>query len=98
MARYDVRASADGYLYLEIQADNLAHLNTRIVIPLMTLDVAPVPARHLNPVLQLEGQMLSLVTQYLGTARLSTLGPVVASLAHEQDRISAVLDRLFVGF
>lgn len=98
MARYDVHASADGYLYLNIQADNLSHLTTRIVIPLMTLDVAPVPARQLNPVFQLDGRTLSLVTQYLGSTRLSMLGPVVGSLAGEHDRISAALDRLLLGF
>lgn len=98
MARYDVHASADGYLYLDIQADNLAHFNTRIVIPLISLDVAPMPARYLNPVFLLDGQTLSLVTQYLGSTRVSTLGAVVGSLAHEQDRISGALDRLFLGF
>ena len=98
MARYDVHASKDGFWYVEIQADSWAHFNTRVVIPLMPLDVAPVPARHLNPIFQVGGQPLSLVTQYLGTARLSTIGPVVASLASEQDRISAALDRLLQGF
>ena len=98
MARYDVHASEDGYLYLEIQADSWAHLNTRVVIPLMPLDVAPVPARHLNPAFQINVLPLSLVTQYLGAARTSTLGPVIASLAKEQDRISAALDRLLQGF
>jgi toxin CcdB len=98
MARYDVHASSDGYFYVEIQASSLEHLNTRVVIPLMPLDVAPVPARHLNPIFHINGQTLALVTQYLGTARVSTLGPVVASLANEQDRISAALDRLFYGF
>ena len=98
MARYDVHASGDGYLYVEIQAENLAHLNTRAVIPLMPLDIAPVPAKYLNPIFHIGGQSLALVTQYLGTARVSTLGPVVASLAPEQDRISAALDRLFYGF
>ena len=98
MARYDVHDSKDGYLYVEIQADTWAHLNTRVVIPLMALDIAPVPARHLNPIFQINGQPLSLVTQYLGTARVSTLGPVVASLASEQDRISSALDRLLQGF
>lgn len=98
MARYDVHASEDGYLYVEIQAESWAHLNTRVVIPLMPLGIAPVPARHLNPIFQIDGQPLSLVTQYLGTARVSSLGPVVASLAKEQDRISAALDRLLQGF
>jgi toxin CcdB len=55
MARYDVHASNNGYLYVEIQADDLAHLNTRIVIPLMPPDIAPVPTRHLNQVFHIGG-------------------------------------------
>jgi hypothetical protein len=42
--------------------------------------------------------MVVLVTQYLGTSRRSALGPVVASLADERDRISAALDSLLYGF
>lgn len=98
MARYDVHAGMDGHLYVDVQANYLEHLNTRIVIPLMSLDVAPLPARHLNPVFLIDGQMRSLATQYLGSVRSASLGRVIASLSHEHDRISASLDRLFSGF
>ncbi|QDZ09669.1 CcdB family protein [Devosia ginsengisoli] len=98
MARYDVRSSADGYLYVEVQADILDQLNTRVVIPLMSLDVAPVPAGRLNPIIRVADVPLSLVTQYLAAVRASTLGPVVGSVAHEQDRISLALDMLLKGY
>ena len=98
MARYDVRSGADGYLYVEVQADILDQLNTRVVIPLMPLDVAPVPAGRLNPIVMVAGVPLSLVTQYLAAVRASTLGPVVGSAAHEQDKISLALDMLLKGY
>ena len=98
MARYDVHRGNDGHLYLDVQASNLDHLNTRIVIPLMTLDAAPIPVRYLNPLFPIDGEMRSLVTQYMGPVRTASLGRVVASLAHEHDRITAALDRLFSGF
>ena len=98
MARYDVHTSPDGYLYVDIQDNDLAHLSTRVVIPLMPLDVAPDPARQLNPQFEVGGRRMLLVTQYMAATRLATLGPVVGSLAHEQDRISMALDRLFYGF
>lgn len=98
MARYDVHAGADGYFYLDVQADRLSHLNTRVVVPLMPLDVAPVPASRLNPIFEIDGAPFSLVTQYLAATRRSTLGPVVASLASEQDRISLAMDVVLQGF
>jgi len=98
MAIYDVRAGTDDYLYVEVQADILGHLNTRIVIPLMPLDVAPMPAGRLNPIITVAGEPLSLVTQYLAAVRGSTLGPVVGSVAHEHDRIGLALDMLLKGY
>lgn len=49
MARYDFyrRAEGDGYL-LDVQADLLKSLNTRVVIPLMPPNMAPVPGRRLD--------------------------------------------------
>lgn len=44
MARYDLHANPDGPGYLlDVQADLLAGLNTRIVVPLMPQDAAPEP-------------------------------------------------------
>lgn len=52
MARFDVyrNPEGDGYL-VDLQADLLDHLNTRIVAPLLPVDRAPKPAATLNPVL-----------------------------------------------
>lgn len=51
MAKYDVyKASGfQGYL-LDIQCDLLAGLNTRVVVPLMSIQSAPIPAERLNPI------------------------------------------------
>ena len=50
MARYNVypNPGGDGYL-LDVQAEIHSLLNTRIVVPLLPLRVAPTPARTLNP-------------------------------------------------
>ncbi|WP_292551904.1 CcdB family protein [Mesorhizobium sp.] len=50
MARYDFyrRTERDGYL-LDVKADLLEGLNTRVVIPLMPPSMAPVPGRRLTP-------------------------------------------------
>ena len=54
MARFDVHAypSGDGYL-LDVQADLLDHLNTRVVVPLLAKATAPKPASRLNPVFEI---------------------------------------------
>jgi len=51
MARFDVYDSPDGAGYLlDVQADILDILNTRVVVPLMPISAAPSPAKHLNPI------------------------------------------------
>ena len=51
MARFEVFANPGGAGYvLDVQADVLSELNTRIVVPLLPLTQAPVPADRLNPV------------------------------------------------
>ncbi|MGB1216006.1 MAG: CcdB family protein [Pikeienuella sp.] len=57
MARYDVYANPDasGYL-LDVQADLLDSLNTRVVVPLMPISAAPSPAKRLNPVFNIQSE------------------------------------------
>ena len=53
MARFDVYPNPDGQgSLLDIQADLLCHLNTRVVVPLLPLSFAPKPAQHLIPALK----------------------------------------------
>jgi hypothetical protein len=56
MARFEVFANPGGAGYvLDVQADVLSELNTRIVAPLLPLTQAPVPADRLGPKRQLVG-------------------------------------------
>lgn len=55
MARYDVYANPGGGYVLDVQADLLDELKTRIVIPLIIKDMAPIPAKRLNPSFEIEG-------------------------------------------
>lgn len=43
-----------GYL-LDVRADILGDLNTRVVVPLMRPEDAPAPARRLNPMFEIIG-------------------------------------------
>lgn len=99
MARYDVHANPDGSGYLlDVQADLLDGLNTRVVVPLMPRDNAPVPARRLNPVFAIADQPHVMVTQFLAAIPRSALAAPVTSLAAHDSEISNALDMVFVGF
>ncbi|MEJ5902607.1 CcdB family protein [Ochrobactrum teleogrylli] len=56
MARYDVYPNPGGGYVLDVQADLLDELKTRIVIPLIHKTFAPIPAKRLNPIYEIEGE------------------------------------------
>ncbi|WP_246811302.1 CcdB family protein [Mesorhizobium sp. AA22] len=49
---------------LDVQADLLKSLNTRVVIPLMP-PTAPVPGRRLNPTFTINGSDHVMVTEFI---------------------------------
>lgn len=99
MARFDIFENEGGAGYLlDVQTDLLSGLNTRVVVPLLPKSSASFPAQRLNPVFNIEGQELVMVTQYMAAVPESELRSGVGSLAEQQDEISAALDMLFLGF
>lgn len=63
MARFDVYANPGGTGYvLDVQADVLHELNTRIVVPLLPSAQAPLPAKRLNPVFAIGDEPHTMVT------------------------------------
>jgi len=82
---------------LDVQAELLDVLATRVVIPLYKLDSMPKPARHLNPVFEINGEKLVLSTAELAGVPLSMLGKPVHSHADHRDEIIAALDFVFTG-
>lgn len=99
MARYDLYRAPDGPgWWLDVQADVLDGLNTRVVVPLLPESQATVPAKRLNPVFEVEGERAVMVTQYLSAVPVRVLGRPVGSLVDKADEIGAALDMVFVGF
>lgn len=99
MARYEVFRAPDGdYWWLDVQADLLDGLNTRVVVPLMPEAMAPKPAKRLNPLVEVEGRRAVMVTQFLSAVPVRGLGRPVARLEAQADEIGAALDMVFVGF
>jgi len=98
VARFDVHeAPFETGLLLDCQADLLSHFNTRLVIPLMTPDHAPMPAGRLNPLFEIDGKPYRMVTQFAAAIEVRALGPVVASLGDNDREIMNALDLLISG-
>lgn len=86
MARFDVYANRSGAGFLlDVQADLIAQLNTRVAVPLIPLDLAPATADRLNPVFKVQGIDVSMVTQFIAAVSGSELTVPVATLHAESD-------------
>lgn len=100
MARFDVYARpgrAAGYV-LDVQADVLNGLNTRIVVPLLPLAEAPTPAKRLNPVFEIGTEPHVMVTQFMAAIPRTLLRTPVTTLEDSDSEIMAALDMVLVGF
>ena len=101
MARFDLYR-VEGWripLMVDVQADHLDELSSRIVIPLRQLETAPdSPIPRLKPVLRLSTGDYVLETPDLGSLPLIGLGPPVGNIAEHRDQITAAIDFLFQGF
>jgi toxin CcdB len=99
MARFAVYKNLDGAGYLlDIQDDLLSQLNTRVVVPLLPLEIAPKPAVTLNPVFEIEGGSVAMGTQFMAAVPVQILKNPILSLESRRNDITAAVDLLFQGF
>jgi len=99
MARYNVYPNAGGAGYLlDVQAEVHGLLNTRVVVPLLPLRVAPIPARTLNPLFEMNGETVSMVTQYMAAVPVAMLKGKIASVEDRRAEIVAAINLLMQGF
>ena len=99
MARFDVFPNPGGTGYLlDVQADLLDGLNSRIVVPLFRSADVRVPMARLNPNFVVDGKEVVMMTQFLATVSIQLLTEPVANLNHNSDEITNALDFAFQGF
>jgi toxin CcdB len=99
MARFDVYADLAGAGYLlDVQANLLGLLNTRVVVPLLPVELAPIAVERLNPQFRIQGVDCSLVTQFMAAVAITELKSLVASLDAESNAILAAIDFLHRGW
>ncbi len=97
MSKFDVYRTEGGYL-LDIQADFLSHLGTRVVVPLLPTQTTPPAAKGLNPIFRIEDEEVVMATHLLAAAPRSLLKTSVANLASQHDKVVAAIDFLMQGF
>jgi toxin CcdB len=103
MAQFDVYLNSNSatrknvpYL-LDVQADLLEAMATRVVVPLMLAGVMGAGAQRLNPHFKIKGQAVVMSTAELAGVSTRLFGEKVLSLKAKRDEIIAALDLLFTG-
>jgi toxin CcdB len=103
MAQFDVYLNPNAttrkaipYL-LDVQADLLDTLATRVVVPLIKADEMGLAAKHLNPQFKIKGEAVVMSTAELAGVHMRLLGDKVISLKNKRDEIITALDLLFTG-
>jgi len=104
MAQFDIYENGNMetrelYPYLlDVQADILDELPTRIVIPLVSASAVKKPIPILQPELEIKGQRVYLQTAQLAGVSQNLLGSRICSARASRDQIIAALDLAFVGY
>jgi toxin CcdB len=104
MAQYDVyenlndRTKRDMPYLLDLQAELLGSLTTRVVAPLVIASAIVKPIDHLNPRFQIKRKTVYMSTAELAGVSARVLGEKVGSLKDQRHVILSALDFLFTGF
>lgn len=103
MPQFDIHARPgrhpdDPVHYLvDLQADLLDDLQTRLVAPLVPFESVSTPIRTLNPRLDVLGTPYLLLTHLCAAVPVRTLGKTVASAKSQRAEIISALDLLVSG-
>jgi len=101
MPQFDVYRSPNPQrfpLLLDIQAELISRLSSRVVVPLITLErYGARPITRLHPVARFEDVEYVLVTHELAAVPASALNQLVGSLASYRGVLIGALDLLFTG-
>ena len=98
MARYSVYRLRSGTRVVDCQADILAHLKSRFVVPLLRADEFPGALIRLNPLLQFKRERLLMATHLAVSIPTSEIAKELGSLADQDSMIANALDMLLMGF
>ncbi len=101
MAQFDLHRNPRGGDYpllLDLQAELLGSLATRVVAPMISVKKHGArPITRLNPLVKVRGVDYLILFQELAAVPTAALGEVVGSLAARRSELIAALDLLFTG-
>jgi toxin CcdB len=97
MSHLDVYRLKAGQLVVDIQADLLSYLNTRVVVALVKSDAAPTSLRRLHPIFAVDGVMYTFAPHLTATVPVRELGEVVGTLRDHRNEIIRAFDVLLTG-
>jgi toxin CcdB len=83
---------------LDVQADLLDTLSTRVVVPLVAASAMGKAIKHLNPEFTINNTAVFMSTAELAGVPIRAIGEKVGSLKDQRQEIVAALDFLFTGF
>jgi toxin CcdB len=98
MARFDVHQGDGGVLLLDCQTDFLEGIKSRLMAPLYPAHRIELKVPRLNPVFDVAGSKVVMLTPLLSAVPINEIGRRVGALPEEQDRIMAAIDMLLSGF
>jgi toxin CcdB len=99
MARFHVyRLKSDDVLALDLQADLLDSLPSRVMVPLYPAEAMTWSISGLNPRFSIEGQLYVMAVQRMASVPVAEIGKPVTDLSAQRDAIIAATDFLFQGF
>lgn len=101
MARFDLfRVNSRRIpLMVDVQAEILGDLASRVVIPLRAVEPAVEPQLpRLKTVLVIDDQPYLLLTTDIGAQPLHSLGKPIGNIKEHRDEITSAMDFLFQGF
>ena len=84
-------------MVIDCQANLLASLDSRFVVPLVRISEAPKAAQRLNPVFDIAGADFLMLTQAAAAVERRELGPIIVSLIDSSFEITGALDVLISG-
>lgn len=103
MAQFDVHLNPNSATrkvipyYLNVQAELLDSLHTRVIVPLVREAEMGPAIQHLHPKFKIKGETVVMCTAELAGLPLRALGDKVASLKSKRDEIIAALDLIVTG-
>lgn len=97
MARFHVYR-LENELVIDVQANVLDRLRTRVVVPLVASNSVGSAAARLNPHFKIDGVPYIMMSEFVATVPVGELGEEVDDLSLSADAITAAMDFLFQGF